>query len=245
MAPAPASRAEPASHNTSGSSTDTKAGASSPEANQSQSAISEILKSFSDLKSSFVFPDKLDFLNSPADSDAVTPKLAYTPNNAPLHQQEHLLTGLLTKLDAVESFGQESIRKARKDAVLLIERELEELDVKKLQKWREQFKEPEAVSTVLSDADTETLDITQNLSLETRVEADPASIPLPHDDDLDIHSPTDSSVASSDSIVTPIAQESNESPVTVDGEAGKREIAQDSSPVPTDKSTEPRTDSDL
>ncbi|CAE6467900.1 unnamed protein product [Rhizoctonia solani] len=236
----PTSTTELTSHTASEPSTDAKAEAPSPEANQSQSTISDILKSFSDLKSSFTFPDKLDFLNSPGDADAMTPKLAYTPNNAPLHQQEHLLTGLLTKLDAVESYGQESIRKARKDAVLLIERELEELDVKKLQKWREQFKE--VAVTAPSNGDMEMSGTAQELGLETRVEADPASIPLPRDDDLETYSSASSSVASSDSVVTPIAQDSDQPPVSVDVEVGKGGVAQDNLPVPIEENMEPRTE---
>ncbi|CAE6505428.1 unnamed protein product [Rhizoctonia solani] len=206
--------------------TETKAECSDPEANRSHSAISDILKSFSDLKTSFVFPEKLDFLNSPSDPDAVTPKLAYTPNNAPLHQYEHLLTGLLTKLDAVESYGQESIRKARKDAVRLIERELEELDIGKLREWRGQSKEI-AAAGVSPAADVEVLDIAQELGSETQVKVDPASIPLPQDEDLESHSPTStSSTTSPDSVATPTAQDSNLPSVLIKGEGRNAEMPQ-------------------
>lgn len=112
----------------------------------SQAAVSNILSKFAALKSDFKFPATLDFLNSPEADPTTTPKLAYTPNNAPLHQYEHLLTGLLTQLDAVESFGQESVRKARKDVVKAIEQELGELDARKLQEWRRQF--PPTESTI-------------------------------------------------------------------------------------------------
>ncbi|CAE7203624.1 unnamed protein product [Rhizoctonia solani] len=199
--------AEPASHDASASVTDAMAESSNPEVQRSHSAVSDILKSFSDLKTSFTFPNKIDFLNSPGDSDAVTPKLAYTPNNAPLHQYEHLLTGLLTKLDAVESYGQESIRKARKDAVRLIEQELEELDIKKLQAWREQFK-GDVVTGALPTADAGAPGIAQELGSETRVEVDPASVPLPQDRDSESHSPISAtdSTTSSDLITTPIVR---------------------------------------
>ncbi|QRW23429.1 MATE efflux family protein [Rhizoctonia solani] len=236
----PVSIPDPSAHATSESTIDVKTEEPSAETNQSQSAISDILKSFSDLKSSFTFPEKLDFLNSPDDADAVTPKLAYTRNNAPLHQQEHLLMGLLTKLDAVESYGQETIRKARKDAVLLIERELEELDVKKLQKWREQFKD---VSTAtLRDVDTEMAGTAPELTLETQPEVDPASIPLPRDEDCEPHSPTNvTSVASSDSVVTPIAQDSDQPSVLGSAESGKREVAQEDPPVSVAEQADSRT----
>ncbi|KAJ1302135.1 hypothetical protein OPQ81_000964 [Rhizoctonia solani] len=221
----PASFTEPTGPETS-NMTDGKTEQSNPEANQSHSAILNILKSFSDLKASFTFPGKIDFLNSPGDSDAVTPKLAYTPNNAPLHQYEHLLTGLLTKLDAVESYGQESIRKERKDAVRLIEQELEQLDVKKLQQWRDQFKQVPVVDT-LPIPDVEMPGPVQGTDSETQAEVDPASIPLPHDEDPEHHSPTEnSSSASSDSVATPIVQDSDLPPVPAEVEGERAAISE-------------------
>ncbi|KAG8698474.1 hypothetical protein FRC08_005888, partial [Ceratobasidium sp. 394] len=109
----------------------------------SRKVVTNILSKFASLKSGFTFPPTLDFLPSPEGVSTPTPKLAYTPNNAPLHQYEHLLTGLLTQLDAVESYGDAEVRKTRKDAVKEIEKELEELDGKKVHEWRRQF-EPAA-----------------------------------------------------------------------------------------------------
>ncbi|CAE6416969.1 unnamed protein product [Rhizoctonia solani] len=246
MAP-PTPSAEPTSHDTSESVTDTKAESSNQEADRSHSAISDILKSFSDLKASFTFPSKIDFLNSPEDSEAVAPKLAYTPNNAPLHQYEHLLTGLLTKLDAVESFGQDSIRKARKDTVRLIEQELEELDVKKLQKWREKSGEA-TVTGAVTTTEVEAPSISQEPSSETQPQVDPASIPLPHDEELETHSSADtSSTASSDSVVTPTIRDSDppstSTSASTEVEGGTTEVPQakpDSlAPVPDDSTTAP------
>ncbi|KEP46272.1 BAG domain protein [Rhizoctonia solani 123E] len=240
MAP-PISSAEPTTHDTSESVTDTKDESSNPEADRSHSVISDVLKSFSDLKASFTFPSKIDFLNSPEDSEAVAPKLAYTPNNAPLHQYEHLLTGLLTKLDAVESFGQDSIRKARKDAVRLIEQELAELDVKKLQKWREKSGEF-TVASAVTTAEVEAPSVAQESSPETQAQVDPASIPLPRDEDLENHSSADtSSTASSDSVVTPTIRHSDLPSSSTEVEGGKTEVPQvnpDSlAPVPDDSTT--------
>ncbi|CCO31062.1 hypothetical protein BN14_05096 [Rhizoctonia solani AG-1 IB] len=96
----------------------------------SHAAIQSILASFATLQSEFTFPSQLDFL---PDS---SPTLAYTPNNAPLHGYEHALTGLLTKLDGVESYGDGDVRRARKEAVKAIEKELERLDGMKADRWR-------------------------------------------------------------------------------------------------------------
>ncbi|KAG8733191.1 hypothetical protein FRC11_008050 [Ceratobasidium sp. 423] len=216
----PTSGTEPTSYDAS-EMTETNAESSNPEINRSHSAISDTLKSFSDLKASFIFPGKLDFLNSISDPNTVTPKLAYTPNNAPLHRYEHLLTGLLTELDAVESYGQESIRKARKDAIRLIEQELGELDVRKLREWRGQSKEI-AVAGVSPTVDVEVPGITQELGSETQVEVDPASIPLPRDEDLESLSPAStSSTTSSDSVITPTAQDPNLPSASTEAEGRK------------------------
>ena len=47
-----------------------------------------------------------------------------------MHAYENALSELLTKLDAVESFGFKAVRDARKELVDRIERELEELEKK-------------------------------------------------------------------------------------------------------------------
>ncbi|CAE6505433.1 unnamed protein product [Rhizoctonia solani] len=107
----------------------------------SYAAIQSIISSLANLQSEFTFPTHLDFLPGPL------LKLAYTPNNAPLHGHEHALTGLLTQLDAVESYGDDVVRKARKarkKAVGPIEKELERLDGMKSEAWKQSTKlEPE------------------------------------------------------------------------------------------------------
>ncbi|KAH7345727.1 hypothetical protein B0J17DRAFT_48151 [Rhizoctonia solani] len=124
----------------------------------SHAAVQSILSSFTTLRSEFKFPTQLDFL--PGSS-----KLAYTTNNAPLHGYEHALTGLLTRLDAVESYGDDGVRRARKEAVKTIEKELERLDEMKAETWN-RASEPE---TEVSEP------------VETSV--DPAYVPLPEDCD--------------------------------------------------------------
>ncbi|KAG9092680.1 hypothetical protein FS749_015525 [Ceratobasidium sp. UAMH 11750] len=101
----------------------------------SHAAVAGILATFASLSSNFTFPSHFDFSSS---SSSNSSKPAYTPNNGPLHQYEHELTGLLTRLDAVESYGDEEVRKARKEAVKQIEKELAALDERKIEKWRKQ-----------------------------------------------------------------------------------------------------------
>ncbi|CAE6505471.1 unnamed protein product, partial [Rhizoctonia solani] len=127
----------------------------------SYAAVQSILSSFATLQSEFTFPAQLDFL--PGSSL----KLAYTPNNAPLHGYEHALTGLLTQLDAVESYGDDGVRKARKEAVKSIEKELERLDGMKAEAWK-RATEPEPEVSELGSAIAE-------------VDVDPLSVPLPED----------------------------------------------------------------
>ncbi|KAG8737289.1 hypothetical protein FRC10_008379 [Ceratobasidium sp. 414] len=157
----------------------------------SRKAVADILSKFSSLKSSFILPTTLDFLPSPEGVSTSTPKLAYTPNNAPLHQYEHLLTSLLTQLDAVESYGDMGVRKARRGAVRKIEKELEELDGKKVHKWRGQLEkatnEAAVAEPIFPDADvTQATSFTGEIAPQLLLSVDPASIPLPHGHDQEL-----------------------------------------------------------
>ncbi|KDN45671.1 hypothetical protein RSAG8_04755, partial [Rhizoctonia solani AG-8 WAC10335] len=127
----------------------------------SYAAVQSILFSLATRQSDFTFPTQLDFVPG-------TSKLAYTPNNAPLHGYEHALTGLLTQLDAVESCGDDGVRKARKEAVKTIETELERLDGMKAEMWNRASgpqPEPEPVKP------------------STETEVGPISVPLPAEDE--------------------------------------------------------------
>jgi len=134
----------------------------------SHATVSGILETFTSLSSNFTFPLRLEFIPAPS-SDS--PKLAYTPVNAPLHQYEHMLTGLLTRLDAVESFGDEAVRKVRKEAVKRIEKELEELDRRKMEEWKRQSA---TVAEPVVESNSEA-----NASF---AEVDPSQVPLPQDE---------------------------------------------------------------
>ncbi|KAG8744388.1 hypothetical protein FRC11_013485, partial [Ceratobasidium sp. 423] len=120
----------------------------------SYAAAQLILSSFITLQSEFAFPNQLDFL--PGSSL----KLAYTPNNV-LHGYEYALTGLLTQLEAVGSYGDDEVRRTRKEAVETIKRELE----RKAEAWQ-RITEPKS-----------------EVSTSARADIDPLSAPLPGDSD--------------------------------------------------------------
>jgi hypothetical protein len=97
-----------------------------PERARSLAEISSINRSFNALKSTFVFPSGT--LQRLPDSD--TPRLAFNSTNATIHAYEHALGDLLSKLDGIESYGFKGVREARKQMVVKIEQELEDLDKK-------------------------------------------------------------------------------------------------------------------
>ncbi|CAG8762121.1 17026_t:CDS:1, partial [Acaulospora colombiana] len=86
--------------------------------------ISSINRAFSSLKNTFTFPSGP--LERLAGSDL--PRLAYNSTNASIHAYEHALSELLSKLDGIESHGFKGVREARKQLVVKIERELEDLE---------------------------------------------------------------------------------------------------------------------
>ena len=76
------------------------------------SSLATLRSNFSSLQSGFVF------LSQPAFSDKSTeskPILLYNSINAPIHAYEDSLVKLLSKIDEVESGGDDAIRKARKE----------------------------------------------------------------------------------------------------------------------------------
>lgn len=83
------------------------------------------------LEDAFELPEHLDFNSvspvpeSPISEEGSEQKLAYTPNNTPVHAYEHALNELLTRLDAVESNGDDEVRGRRREVVKEVERALE------------------------------------------------------------------------------------------------------------------------
>jgi hypothetical protein len=102
----------------------------------SMNAIRNIQAVFSTLSSDFSFPTRLDFTPPPSafssphgsDSDSGSTQLAYTSTNAPVRYYEQALSALLSQLDAVESWGNEEVRKGRKELVARIEAALGDVE---------------------------------------------------------------------------------------------------------------------
>ncbi|KAF7986161.1 hypothetical protein HWV62_38544 [Athelia sp. TMB] len=108
--------------------------------------IHSIEAHFAVLASEFSFPTRLEFTppssrpSSPSPSSSFTSDLAYTAANAPVRYYEQALTALLSQLDAVESYGNDDVRKARKEVVARVERALEQVE----REVRERFVQREA-----------------------------------------------------------------------------------------------------
>jgi hypothetical protein len=92
-----------------------------PEPVSPLTSIRAVRTQFSALESEFKFPPILDFDYS---------ELASTSNNAPVRAYELALNGLLERLDAIESDGNEEVRDVRREVVREVERALEEVEQK-------------------------------------------------------------------------------------------------------------------
>ncbi|BGP37549.1 hypothetical protein JCM10450v2_001464 [Rhodotorula kratochvilovae] len=111
---------------------------------------------FRSLARDFAPPAPGDLVFTPKAS-AAAPKLAFTPVNAPVHGYEEALTRLLTELDAVESGGDDEVRRRRKGLVQAVEGEAQ-----RVERWRRECWEarergadgPAWVKTVFADGDS-------------------------------------------------------------------------------------------
>ncbi|KAF8494409.1 hypothetical protein F5888DRAFT_1717538 [Russula emetica] len=92
-----------------------------PEPLSPLTSIRAVRTQFSELESAFKFPPTVDFDHS---------ELAVTSNNVPVRTYEYALNGLLERLDAIESDGNEEVRDVRRDVVREVERALEEVERK-------------------------------------------------------------------------------------------------------------------
>ncbi|KAF7793541.1 hypothetical protein EIP86_004655 [Pleurotus ostreatoroseus] len=135
-------------------------------------SLERISAAFEASKSAFTLPAKLDYQRTPGDTaqsvsvpttcvviasvpvqeaDSETeaeeqaPKLAYTPNNAPLHAYEEELNQMLTQLDEVQSGGDADVRARRRELVRTIEREADYVERVKVAVW-EAWQEKETMS---------------------------------------------------------------------------------------------------
>lgn len=97
----------------------------------SLAAINEIEGQFKTLSAAFEFPNKLDISppSSPGfHSTSTLSRLAFTAANAPVRYYEQALSGLLSRLDAIESSGDDEVRHRRKEVVNAVETALEEVE---------------------------------------------------------------------------------------------------------------------
>ncbi|KAG8932468.1 hypothetical protein FRC02_001092 [Tulasnella sp. 418] len=150
-------------------------------------SISGLQARFDSLKATFTFPSNLEF-----DSHDSTPTLVYNSNNAPFSKYENDLTRLLTKLDEVESNGDENIREVRKRLVRSVEAELDSLDKKKAELWEASKKSEvtviEEATVAVSSVEQTTQDSqTENAATVPEVEdvtqEEPTNISVDDDND--------------------------------------------------------------
>jgi len=120
-------------------------------------AIHSLESQFQTLKKSFVFPSSIDFRSSSCPDGVLTVpiehsssgtwndmssegdldiRLAYTPRNHALHVYTDSMDKLLMKLDGVESWGDEEVRKRRRDVVKAIEEEANSVERQWMNAWR-------------------------------------------------------------------------------------------------------------
>ncbi|KAJ7102406.1 hypothetical protein B0H15DRAFT_329526 [Mycena belliarum] len=108
----------------------------------SAAEVRAIDASFSALAAEFAFPAELEFSTSraasPAAGEAEAPiaRLSYSAKNQGVRFYQQALSGLLAQLDAVESFGDESVRHGRKEVVGRVEGALDELEAVVEARWR-------------------------------------------------------------------------------------------------------------
>lgn len=103
--------------------------------------LSTISSDLSSHQSSFVSPTTLIFSTpstSSHASDNEAHKLAFSSKNATFLAYEDYLVGLLSKVDAIESEGDQLVKEARKELVKRIESELERLDAIREASWKAQ-----------------------------------------------------------------------------------------------------------
>ncbi|KAJ7165090.1 hypothetical protein C8R46DRAFT_304329 [Mycena filopes] len=120
------------------------------DASTSAAEVAAIDAAFKALADEFVFPAELDFGGSssrsasparsasPTTSDSASPiaRLSYSARNQPVRFYHQALSGLLGRLDAVESFGDEGVRKERKEVVGRVEGALDEVEKVVEGRWR-------------------------------------------------------------------------------------------------------------
>ncbi|KAM0787792.1 hypothetical protein ACM66B_003846 [Microbotryomycetes sp. NB124-2] len=179
---------------------------------QALMTLATLSSSLDTQRDAFKLPTELTFQPSPPPSRAstpagndddddpapahVTPKLAFSSNNAPFLAYEDFLVGLLSKVDAVSTGGDKSVKKARKELVKRIIDELEVLDAAREQTWAKQQSRAEspaateeaAAETVSSSEREEEVAIEQALLSKTSdQDATAPATEAPKQPDLDLN----------------------------------------------------------
>ena len=169
---------------------------------KSLAAISQLESKFEDLKHKFTLPDAVDYIS--ADGEVVTlrvdhaaliqsetrsesappaARLAFTPTNVHIRAYDGNLNRILTKLDAVESWGEKKVRDKRRDVVRNVEQEAARIESLWIDVWRRSVgaeKHDEEVDMALVDVpavDEESTEMT--VDAPASVEEVPFSPPKP------------------------------------------------------------------
>jgi hypothetical protein len=115
-----------------------------PEPVSPLTSIRAVRSQLSALESAFKLAPILDFDHS---------ELGVTSNNAPV-RYKHALNGLVERLDAIESDGNEEVRDVRRGVVREVERALEEVE-RKVKEGAPQAPVPEVTNQEASDVESE------------------------------------------------------------------------------------------
>lgn len=128
---------------------------------QALSTLSSLGDSLSAQQATFALPSTLVFQPSPPSSTVSTddstptvtptPKLAFQSSNASFLAYEDFHVNLLSKIDAVSSGGDRTVKQARKALVKTVDAELSRLDRAREQAWAEQQQRAEVAPTTATE----------------------------------------------------------------------------------------------
>jgi len=163
--------------------------------------VSQLGAKFGDLKRAFTLPEAIDYLS--ADGDVITLKvdntsspshsetasestssarLAFTSTNVPIRAYDEDLNRILTKLDAVESWGGRNVRERRRDVVRKVELEAARIESIWVETWRRfvEKAEDEEVSAALVDGPEVLPSPVDGESAEMTVDVPWTPVPVDH-----------------------------------------------------------------
>ena len=140
---------------------------------KSLATISQLESNFEDLIGAFTMPETVDYLSADGEvvslevvptaplpvpsetqskSTSLAARLAFTPANVPIRVYDEHLNRILTKLDAVESWGERKVRERRRDVVRNVELEAARIESLWVDMWRRYVgAEKDEVDVILLD----------------------------------------------------------------------------------------------